>query len=266
MSLRVPVSLYQRHELKPKTRDINKKLFFICEGAITEIKYLEGIAKNKRKLGFKDIIEIIPLQKTDKLKGNSHPEKLVEIAKDLKKSKNGNNFEYNNDVDKIVILFDTDWENIYINDELYKDEFDNIKNLISNNKDEFIISMTNPCFEIWILLHYDGSLDFTYNIENEDINIKYDNIIQFIKYEKELILENPKISSSHRLLSKMISDIYNFNCKKRVLFNKLEDNFQTAIQNERNIIEPSKKLCQDIDYYLNNVSSNLGSVLSKYLN
>ena len=49
MSLRIKKSLNKRH-IEEIQREPNKKIFIVCEGERTEIKYFEGIRDHSKKM------------------------------------------------------------------------------------------------------------------------------------------------------------------------------------------------------------------------
>ena len=80
MALRIKKSTKQRH-LKQIDREPNKKIFIVCEGDRTEVKYFEGIRDNSKELGINDLLEIVIMDKAPESKGISDPYRLINLTK-----------------------------------------------------------------------------------------------------------------------------------------------------------------------------------------
>lgn len=257
MGLRVPRSLKERYAEGIDTNKMPyKKIFFICEGQITEKKYLIQLNKYKKELGIKDYIEIVHLEKTEEHKGYSNPEQLFSLANEFKEglydeAKCGDNYKYDKDIDKIVVVFDCDWEHYGT------DSFDREKNkmldLIIEYEGEYEIIITNPCIEIWLLMHNKSSLEVD--------GVVYEDIFQFIEEKEYEILQNNPRSNAHRYLSSIISKNFDYNCKNRLPQKLCLNHYKEAIEIEKKVLE--KNNIQNISDLLNHISSNFGYVSSK---
>lgn len=233
MSLRIKKSPSQRH-LEEVLREPNKKIFIVCEGDKTEVRYFEGIKEHSKELGINDLIELVIMDKNLEFKGTSDPYGLISLANDtIKKfqcNQDGNYEEdgiYDTERDKFLIILDRD-----------KEDFLNYKGFIDEFKDELLLGITNPCFELWLLLHIENSVE---NI----INPTY-----------QEILENIKISNNHTFTSNIISQQFHMNPKKGMRFTKFKNNVLYAIEQE-------KKLEQDLYSLENKVGSNIGKIIEE---
>lgn len=132
---------------------------------------------------------------------------------------------YDKNLDQICMIVDRDTgsfnEKQY--DELVK----------ACNKYKFKLYMTNPRFEFWLLLH------FLYKSQ-----IDCENVCQKSKGSKKSYLE--------RELSKKLPG----NIKRVVPFDKLVDNVDTAIENE-------KEFCEDIFGLKTSIGSNIGQLMTE---
>ena len=121
-----------------KTKNEKKRLLLICEGSRTEPLYFYDLWQDKRNR--KVVVEIPKCKDTE-------PIKLVKFA-----DKYFSNKRYC--YDEIYIIFDKDEHISYseaISISLKKDK--TLKNDF-NELVDFIAIPSNPCFELWLLLHY----------------------------------------------------------------------------------------------------------------
>jgi len=101
-----------------------------------------------------------------------------------------------------------------------------------------ILTVTSPCFELWLLLHYKDAL------------------IQHIYPHKKEIIENKKVSSSHTFISKLCSDVSGVSPKRNVNFSKIKDNINLAIDQEKLIVQVNKNMFEEI-------GSNVGILIEE---
>lgn len=115
---------------KKPTRNVKRKFYILCEGKRTEPDYFLEIEK---KFGNSKI-------ELDVVGGVGVPSTIVKKAKEKKESikKSKNSFEKK---DQVWALFDRDEFNCY---------FSSIKECQSL---EINIGYSNPCFELWLILH-----------------------------------------------------------------------------------------------------------------
>ncbi len=151
-----------------------EKMFVLSyEGKISEKKYFEDFRKSDL---FNDsgLIEIISLKRP--ANRGSDP---ISVKKLLQEAKREYRFK---ETDEFWLIIDRDnWE------EIHNHNFDK---LVGDCKKEgnFFLAMSNPCFEIWFILHL------------KDIN-------EFSEEEKKRIIANEKISSSKSYIDTVLSAI-----------------------------------------------------------
>ncbi len=161
-------------------RDAQKMFVLSYEGTVTERKYFEDFRKSDH-FNKSGLIEIISLTR-HKGRG-SDP---FSVKKLLKEAKSSYGFK---PTDEFWLIVDRDdWETIH------KLSFDE---LVAECKkvENFYLAMSNPCFEIWLVLHFKGLSDFT-----ED--------------EIKLLIENPKDGKKNyidRLLAQLQGDERGYN-------------------------------------------------------
>ncbi len=135
----------------------------------------------------------------------------------------------------------------------YAEEFDQICLIIDRDKDSFLalpennqygyvvekckekgfqLCITNPCFEFWLLLHFD----------------------EVFELDTDKLLENPKITAKRRYAEQELRRIYPRYDKSAYDAEELVKNIDKAIQNE-------KVFCEDILGLESSVGSNIGRLI-----
>jgi len=141
-----------------------EKLFVLSyEGTVTEKKYFQDF-RSSVYFNNNGLIEIVPLKRPkDKGSDPFSVKKLLNWAKKEYGFKTSDEFW--------LIIDRDDWESIH------KLSFDD---LVTECKKEenFYLAMSNPCFEIWLVLHLK-------------------NLTEFTDEEKALIFENAKIDNKN---------------------------------------------------------------------
>lgn len=117
-------------------RDPKKRFLIVCEGKNTEPQYLRGFAGRFRNALVE--IEIANQAGLD-------PKSLVEIAKELKKRSE----EEAKKSDDPFLEFDAGWCVCDVDDH---STLDDARQMARDNGIYLIVS--NPCFELWLLLHF----------------------------------------------------------------------------------------------------------------
>ena len=204
-----------------------KRYYLIFEDAIAGIKYFEGVILHKKELGIGNLIEIVTLRKVGEIRNNSHPENIYELING-KKEELIEKQKFDAERDLFVIVFDRD---------SFTNETSYIK-YIEKCMGNFILAITSPCFELWLLLH------------QKDI------VNSFIIPNYEKVLCNIPESDMHNYLSYQVSEMFHFNPKKRFLFSKFIDTIDIAIEQEHDIE-------QDIRNMFTTVGSNIGQLISE---
>lgn len=190
-----------------------RRYYLIFEGKNTEKKYFQGIEGYRKELEINSAIELVILSKEGEIRDYSNPKKLLELI-NIKKEELKSTSQYDKEIDRFVIVFDRD---SFEKEEKYL-EF--IETAGSDN----ILTITSPCFEIWLLLHYENALESN------------------IKPHEGDIIKNKKVSSSHSYISKLCSDISGVNPKNNVNFMFIKDNVNVAIEEEKKICQVNKEM------------------------
>lgn len=151
---------------------------------------------------------------------------IKKIINNLEDIMNESTILYEKDFDKICIVVDRD------KDSFTENQFEEV--LKKCRKEGFPFYVTNPCFEFWLLLHYD-------DLTNLDM---------------EKIKENPKSSNSKRYLECELSKKLKFYKKSSYKAEELVLKVDVAIENV-------KKYCEDINKLKDNVGSNIGKLIQE---
>lgn len=205
-----------------------RKYFFICEGANTETFYFRRLIDLRKQLGIHPLIDIRLWEKTDEDKNLSYAKKLFEFAK---KQKNDPSNDFDPEYDKMVIVFDGD---------IFEERVKGYEELITAIEEKDIAAVSNPAFELFLLLHIENSFE------------------NYIRGKEELFLKkNENGSYSHAY--NVLRDVTHMNAKSNPKIGELADNIFTAIRQE-------KLINQDIHNIKGTVSCNVGKVIESIIN
>lgn len=230
---KMPVHTYTNWNSRPSDHEEQiepyRKYFFICEGANTEVFYFKRLIDLRKQLGIHPLIDIRLWEKTEEDRNISYAKNLVNFAE--KQKQNPDN-DFDLERDKIVIVFDGD---------IFEEKVQGYEELIEqieNSND--IAAVTNPGFELFLLLHIDGSYEH-YIKGHETEFLSVDEVDKY-SHAKNILLEATGMNS-----------------KRNPEIGKLADNIFIAIAQE-------KFINQDIHSIKGNVSSNVGKVIEEIMN
>jgi len=202
-----------------------EKLFILSyEGKVSERKYFEDFRKSDF---FNDsgLIEIISLKRpADK---GSDP---ISVRNLLKQAKQKFRFKK---TDEFWLIIDRDnWETIHNHnfDSLVED---------CNSEKNFFLAMSNPCFEIWLIMHLKDITDFS-------------------DEERQQILKNEKVNASKNHIDKVLGDIQGRGYNKR-------PNPTVFLPKTRIAINRAKKLDVDNEDYPTSLGSHVYKLVEKIL-
>lgn len=207
-----------RGDRKPKS-----KCFFIGEGPNTEYWYLKSLAVRLAKMNAPELIELRPVKRTGNERNQSAPKKLLEHARLIRG--NAETFGFDPETDRIVVFFDVD---VYKGDsERYASDLDMFSEVAE-------VAVTNPSFELYLLLHLNEALE------------------KHILPNEEEILGNGYVGGKRRYVEKLASDALGFNVKRNERVGELVHRFGVAVINER-------ALNQDPSQSIGRLTSNVGA-------
>ncbi len=124
------------HGLKRRTgiRSPRRTFVILCEGTVTEPDYLDAVKR------LPEVREVASVSiEVDKLRSGAVPLTLVEAAIELRKR--------NDEIDEVWCLFDVEAPQPH----------PNLLQAINQARDNGIkTAVSNPCFEIWLVMHFDS--------------------------------------------------------------------------------------------------------------
>lgn len=228
----MPVHTYTNWNSRPSDYEEQiepyRKYCFICEGANTETFYFERLIDLRKQLGIHPLIDIRLWEKTDEDKDLSYAKNLAVFAEEQKHNPE-NNFDAERD--KMVIVFDGD---------IFEEKVQGYEELIASIEEKDIAAVTNPGFELFLILHIAGSFE------------------QHIKgHEKEFLSMDEKGRYSHA--KDVLRELTGMNPKTNSDIGKLAENVMTAISQE-------KYINQDVYSVKGKVSSNIGKIIESIIN
>jgi hypothetical protein len=202
-----------------------EKMFILSyEGKVSEKKYFEDF-RNSELFNDNGLIEIISLKRPSNR--GSDP---INVKKLLQEAKKEYRFKA---TDEFWLIIDRDdWE------EIHNHNFDK---LVDDCKKEnnFFLAMSNPCFEIWLILHL------------KDIN-EYD------ESEKQKIIANDKISNAKNHIDIVLGEIQGRGYNKR-------PNPRIFLPLTNTAIERAKELNKENEDYPTQLGSHVYKLIEKLI-
>ena len=152
-------------------------------------------------------------------------EEIPNILEIVLKNIENKQITYSEDIDKMCLIVDRDKKSFK------EEQYNYVKE--ECKKKNFKLYVTNPCFEFWLLLHFD---------EVHLIN-------------KEELLENKRASSKVRSVESEL--------KKYFPYNKNKYNAELLIEKIDLAIENEKKFCENIEELKDKLGSNIGLLIKE---
>lgn len=155
---------------------------------------------------------------------------VVNIVEDISEIIKNGGLAYEEGFDQICLIVDRDKDSFVstFENNQYKYVLDKCREM------GFQFCVTNPCFEFWLLLHFD----------------------EVFSLDKEKLLDNPKVTSKRRYAEDELRKLYPGYGKTSYHAEMLVKDVDKAIENE-------KKFCEDIEALECCVGSNIGKLISK---
>lgn len=210
---RIMEYIKETHRLKPlQHKIIWNTLEQYCQNNYQQYKYLDVDNVEEAVKEFMNVLSIKNVLTIENI-----PDNIARIIEDL-------SMTYDKEIDHICVIVDRD-RNSFVTEQ-YKSVID------SCEKHHFDLYVTNPCFEFWLLLHFDGCE----------------------KLDKSKLLNNSKIKGRTRYTESELSKKMSFS-KNNYDADKVVLNLQKAIDNEKNF-------CEELSSLENEVGSNLGNLFN----
>lgn len=212
--------------------DPYRHYYFICEGSNTEKWYFEKLIDIRKELSIHSKIDIAYLEKTDEHEHLSNPQQLIEFA-DEQKTKG--TIAFDTKFDKMIVIFDAD---------VFESQLDNYEEVVKAGLKKNLLGVTNPSFELFLLLHYENSID------------------EIILPDASNIIQNQWVGNGKNR-RRYIEDIFRKKSGKRPKTNsaigELAHKVLTAIEQEKKL-NNRITLCKGI------VTSNIGQIIQSIIN
>lgn len=226
------------------------KVFYYCvsEGA-TEESYFYGIRNNKVELKIKGEVHIEVVEKQEGQETLSHPLQLVHacLVQMGREDSEGNEIpkeqwkenckwkDYDDKIDKVCVIFDRDYRNL-------EESLQTIFDLC--NKHGIKIILSNPNFELWLLMHFP-------NIE---------------QYPAEMLLENKKnlrhqifadASKNKKYLEILVAkNAEGYSKGSKIKFDRFLSLVDVAV-------EQAKFFCEDSEHLINELGTSVGRLIEE---
>lgn len=152
-------------------------------------------------------------------------EEIPNILETVLKNIENKQITYSEDIDKMCLIVDRDKKSFK------EEQYNYVKE--ECKKKNFKLYVTNPCFEFWLLLHFD------------EVHL----------IDKEELLENKRASSKVRFVESEL--------KKYFPYNKNKYNAELLIEKIDLAIENEKKFCENIEELKDKLGSNIGLLIKE---
>lgn len=200
-----------------------RKYFFICEGANTETWYFRKLIDIRKSLNIHPLIDIRLLEKTDEDKDISFPRKLIAFAES---QKDNQKIAFDKERDKMIVVFDAD---------IFETKVQDYDDVIAEGEKNNILAVSNPAFELFLLLHFENS------------------------YEQEILSNQDKIIANQKegnqtFIYKLLLSKTGVNSKKNPQIGELAEKVDIAIMQE-------KKMNEDIHNCKGKITCNIGKII-----
>ena len=223
----MPILNYTNWNVRPSDAEEQiepfRKYFFICEGANTETYYFRKLVDLRKALNIHPLIDIRLMEKTEEHSNLSYLKKLLEFAETLKDDES---LDFDKKHDKMIVIFDAD---------IFEEKVLGYEVLINKGEKSNIIGITNPGFEVFLLMHIEGAFE------------------KYIKDKNDKFFELDE-KNRYRHAYKMLLDATGMNSKTNSKIGNLAENVFVAIEQE-------KLINQDIHNVKGVVSSNIASII-----
>lgn len=230
-----PIKTYsnwnKRSSNAEKQIDPYRRYYFICEGKNTERWYFEKLIDIRKTLSIHSNIEVAYLEKTGEYENIANPKSLIKFADTQKK--NGK-IKFDAKHDKMIVIFDAD---------IFESQQNNYNEILELGKKHNIIGVTNPSFELFLLLHYANSVD------------------EIIIPDSENIVKNDWVGNNQNK-RRYIEDVFRKKAKMRP---KTNSAIGALAADVHVAIEQEKKINNDIVNCKGVVTSNIGGIIQSII-
>lgn len=162
------------------------------------------------------------------LKALEEEYELGQIVLDISNIIKEGDLTYSEGFDRICLIVDRDRQSFVSTPENNQYSY-----VINKCKEKgFELYVTNPCFEFWLLMHFD----------------------EVFELDRDKILNNPRVTTKRRYVEQELRRIWPGYKKSSYKAEELVRNIDKAINNE-------KQFCEDIKELENSIGSNIGKLI-----
>lgn len=151
---------------------------------------------------------------------------VANIVEDISDIVKDGGLTYEEGFDQICLIVDRDKESFV------SEQYSYVLNKCKEKGFQFCV--TNPCFEFWLLLHFD----------------------EVFELDKEKLLDNPKVTAKRRYAENELRRIY-------PRYNKSSYQAEALVKGIDKAIENEKKFCEDAEGLKETVGSNIGVLITQ---
>lgn len=191
-------------------------------------KTMQRICDEQLQKTLEDIVENIESACNILLESLKIEYDVVNVVGDISEIMKEGGLTYEEGFDQICLIVDRDKESFLATPE--NNQYRYVMDKCAEKG--FHLCITNPCFEFWLLLHFD----------------------EVFELDKEKLLENPKVTSKRRYAEDELRKLWQGYRKSSYQVEGLVKNVDKAIENE-------KKFCEDIMALEYSVGSNIGKLI-----
>ena len=201
---------------KKQADSISKTLKWICEEKLHKL-LTESVDDIESKC--KTIVELLQQES-----------ELINVVGDIAKIIKNSGITYSEGFDKICLIVDRDRKSFVSNPG--NNQYEYVLNKCKENN--FGLYVTNPCFEFWLLLHFD----------------------EVHTIDKPQLLKNKKISKNKCFVEQELKKLLDGYKKSSYKAEELVRKIDKAIANEKNF-------CEDLEGLENKIGSNIGVLIEE---
>jgi len=145
MSSRIKSTFGKRSYLS-QSQSAYKRYIIAVEGDKTEIDYFKGFNKFRKELGIRDGVNVLPLERNDT---KSAPKHVFDLLNEFAQK----NYELDQSGQSLIDEDDELW--MVIDRDRRNNSVEQLKAVLADcNKANFNLAITNPAFELWLILHF----------------------------------------------------------------------------------------------------------------
>ena len=230
-----PIRSYSNWNVRSTNKDAQiepyRHYYFICEGQNTEKWYFEKLIDIRKTLSIHSEIKLVYLEKTGEDEHLSNPTQLIDFAD---QQKSNDEIPFDPKFDKMIVIFDAD---------IFENTHNNYNQVITKGLQKNILGITNPSFELFLLLHYPNSVE------------------QLILVDQVNIIANKWVGNGHNR-KRYIEDVFR---KKSGMRPKRNSAIGELAHDVLIAIEQEKKLNNNILACKGKITSNIGCIIKSII-